>query len=162
MNRLFASLCLIVLLLHAGGVFAAENTPGRVGTLSCRIMPHSGINLLIHSTKEVRCEFTPSGRGPVEYYKGETGIGFGLDINFNKGADIAYSVLANHFSAGAYQLAGRYSGASGSATLGLSAGDAAPIQKDDRSISLQPIRVRNSGVGVAAGFSYLYLEADNQ
>jgi len=70
-------------------------------------------------------------------------------------------VLADQFRAGIHQLAGRYSGASGSATLGLSAGDAAPIQKDDKSISLQPIRVRNSGVGVAAGFSYLYLEADN-
>lgn len=75
--------------------------------------------------------------------------------------DIVYSVLADQFKAGIYQLAGRYSGASGSAALGLSAGDAAPIQKDDRSISLQPILVRNSGAGVAAGFSYIYLEADN-
>jgi len=161
MNRLFASICLAVLLPHAGDAVAAGNAPGRVGTLNCRIMPHSGINLLIHSTREVRCEFMPSGGGPVEYYKGETGIGFGLDINFNKRADIVYSVLADQFRAGIHQLAGRYSGASGSATLGLSAGDAAPIQKDDKSISLQPIRVRNSGVGVAAGFSYLYLEADN-
>jgi len=162
MNRLFASLCLIVLLLHAGGVPAAENTFGRVGTLNCKVMPHSGINLLLHSTREMCCEFTSLNNRFVEYYKGKTGIGLGLDVSFNRQADIAYSVLAKHFRAGIHQLAGKYSGASGSATLGVSAGDTAPIQKDDKSISLQPIQVENSGIGVAAGFSYLYLEADNQ
>jgi len=162
MNRLFASLCLIVLLLHAGGVLAAENTFSRVGTLNCKIMPHSGINLLIHSTHEMLCEFTPLQGGPVEYYKGKTGIGLGLDVGFNKRANFVYSVLAKYFKVGTYQLAGKYSGASGSATLGLSAGDTAPIQKDDQSISLQPIQVQNSGIGVAAGFSYLYLKADTQ
>ncbi len=161
MNRLFASLCLTALLLHAGGVLAAENTFGKVGTLNCKIMPHSGINLLIHSAREMRCEFTPLNNRSIEYYKGKTGIGLGLDVSFNKRANIAYSVLAKHFRAGTHQLAGKYSGASGSAALGVSAGDTAPIQKDDKSISLQPIQVKNSGIGVAAGFSYLYLEADN-
>ncbi|HKI62752.1 MAG TPA: DUF992 domain-containing protein [Mariprofundaceae bacterium] len=160
MYRGLVCICLSALLFAAWPALADEGeAPQRkVGTLSCKILPDSGINLLIHSTRDVLCEFTPDDGGTREKYKGETGIEFGIDASFNKRTDIAYSVLANHVTRGSRQLAGKYTGAGGGITLGVSVGDSAPLRKNDGTISLQPIQVNNTGSGVAAGFTYLYLE----
>ncbi len=125
-------------------------------------MPHSGINLLIHSTKAVRCKFVPIAGGSIERYKGETGIGLGIDVSIDNRKDIKYSVITRHFRPGIHQLAGKYSGVGGGISFGLSAGDGAPIQKNDRSILLQPTTDKNSGAGIGAGFTYLYLKANGQ
>lgn len=164
MHRLYTAITLITLLLLPGYAVAEPTTVPKhiAGTLSCRILPDSGINLLIHSTRQIRCKFVPAEEGPVEYYKGETGIKLGIDINLNKRANIAYSVLAIHFEPGTHQLAGKYAGAGGSLTVGATAGDTTPIQKQDKSISLQPIQTGHSGIGGAAGLTYLYLEPDKQ
>jgi len=154
-----------ILFTFAAGPAMAKlvSTPRHIaGTLECTVVPDSGINLLIHSTREVRCVFIPADGGPVEHYKGETGIRLGLDININKQAKITYSVLADHTPSGRYQLAGKYSGAGGGITLGASVGDATPIRKQDRSIALQPIQTKHRGAGAGAGFTYLYLEADKE
>jgi hypothetical protein len=163
MQRSLAGLLLTAaLLLPAGNAIAgkADVPKNIVGILACKIVPNSGINLLIHSVRDIRCEFKPREGGPVERYKGETGIGFGIDVSVDKQTSIRYSVLANHFRPGTHQLAGKYSGLGGGVTFGLSAGNNAPIGKRDGSISLQPIGGKSSGGGVAAGFTYLYLEAD--
>jgi len=163
MNRLLTGLYVVILLLPSWTALAAHIEPPKqiVGTLNCKVLPNSGINLLIHSTKEIRCQFTSGDNRSVEYYKGETGIRLGIDIRFSKGTDIIYSVLSNTFKQGEHQLAGKYSGASGSATFGLTAGDSSSVEKDDKSIFLQPIKVDGSGAGAAGGLSYLYLEADS-
>ncbi len=162
MNRICFSLGFLACLLITTSVSAKPVTPPqhRVGTLQCDIIPDSGMNLLIHSTRDVRCIFTPVDGGLAEHYKGETGIRLGLDININKRARISYSVLASHFTPNRHQLAGKYSGAGGSLTFGVSVGDATPIRKQDHSIALQPIQTGHSGAGAGAGFTYLYLEAD--
>jgi len=132
----------------------------RVGTLACTIIPGSGMNLLIHSTRDVRCKFTPSDGGKIEQYKGETGIRLGVDININKQSKTVYAVLADDSATGSHKLAGKYIGAGGGITLGMSVGDTTPIRNQDGSISLQPVQTDHSGVGAGAGFNYLYLEAD--
>ncbi|MDQ6956381.1 MAG: DUF992 domain-containing protein [Mariprofundaceae bacterium] len=164
MHRLMTGLYVFILLILPCYALAAhiEVPKHIIGTLKCKVLPHTGLNLLIHSSKEIRCEFVSQDKRFVEYYKGETGIKFGIDIGFGKHENIIYSVLARDFEQGKYQLAGKYSGASGSATLGLTAGDSAPIEKNDKSVSLQPIQVKGSGTGAAAGLSYLYLEAANK
>lgn len=162
MKAWMAGLC-ISLLTAAGLAAAAPDTPPpRVGTLNCKILPHSGINLLIHSTREIQCGFTPLPQGPAEYYRGETGIGFGFDVAIGRSYTLDYAVLAKQFRAGTHQLAGKYEGAGGSATLGVSVGETTPIRKRDDSIVLQPIGGRNKGVGAAAGYAYLYLQADDK
>ncbi|GAV19286.1 hypothetical protein MMIC_P0219 [Mariprofundus micogutta] len=164
MNRFITAVCFSLLMLPAYTTIAAGNDAPmqKVGVLRCNILPHTGINLLIHSTRDIRCEFTATPDEPVEYYKGETGIGFGLDIAVGKGSEIAYAVLARQFKPHSNQLAGKYSGARGSAALIISGGDTAPIGKDDGTISLQPTTVNNKGSGVTLGFSYIYLEADSR
>ena len=162
MYRLLTGICLLALLFPAWSTSAAKpKNPEKIfGTLACKAVPHSGLNLLLHSTKVIRCQFKPKDGGAIEYYKGETGIKFGLDISLNQRETITYSVLANQFIPGSHQLSGKYSGAGGQATFGLSAGESAPIEKNDGSIALQPTSDKTSGVGVAAGFTYIYLEPD--
>ena len=162
MKRLLFCLSLLALVLPAWSASAAKpkNPEKIIGTLVCKAVPHSGLNLLLHSTKGIRCQFKPKDGGAIEYYKGETGIKFGLDISLNQRETITYSVLANQFIPGSHQLSGKYSGAGGQATFGLSAGESAPIEKNDGSIALQPTSDKTSGVGVAAGFTYIYLEPD--
>jgi len=133
-----------------------------VGRLACKIVVDSGIDLLIHSTRDIRCEFKPLGDGPVEYYKGETGVGFGIDVNIERRTDTSYLVRARHFRPGVHQLAGKYSGVGGNVTVGVTVGNTAPISKQDGSISLQPISGKSSGIGGATGFTYLYLEPDEE
>ncbi len=163
MQRSLAGMFFIAALLMsashamAGEVDAAKQ---RVGILACTIVPYSGINLLIHSVRQIRCEFKPRDGGPIERYKGETGISLGIDVNIDRHTSFRYSVLAHYFQPGTHQLAGKYSGVGGHVTLGLSLGNTAPIGKRDGSITLQPISGNRSAAGAAAGFNYLYLEAD--
>jgi len=162
MNRIFAGLCLIALLFPAWSALAGntEQPEKIIGTLKCKIVPHSGLNLLIHSTKVIRCEFAPQDGSTHEYYKGETGIKLGLDVNLGSRKTMNYSVLARRATPGSYQLAGKYSGTGGSASVGVSAGNSAPIERNDGNIALQPIGGLEGGLGVAAGFTYIYLEPD--
>jgi len=162
MKRLLFCLSLLALVLPAWSASAAKpkNPEKIIGTLVCKAVPHSGLNLLLHSTKGIRCQFKPKDGGAIEYYKGETGIKFGLDISFNERNNITYSVLAEQFIPGTHQLSGKYSGAGGSASAGATAGNSTPIEKNDGRIALQPTAEKNSGIGVAAGFTYIYLEPD--
>ncbi|TLS68597.1 DUF992 domain-containing protein [Mariprofundus erugo] len=153
----------VILLFIASPAHAADQQQPaeQIGLLSCKLQPATGISLLIRSTRYIRCEFTPEKSDRHIYYKGETGIGFGLDIAVNRGSEVAYAVLARRVDPHADpQLAGTYSGAGGTATFGLSAGGTAPIEKQDGSITLQPINADSSGAGVTLGFTYLYLEND--
>ena len=133
----------------------------KVGVLTCKTVPGSGVNLLIHSTVDVKCEFKSSAGGSPEHYKGETGIGFGIDVDVKRQTTIGYTVLSADFKPGTYQLAGKYAGAEGSATVGAGLGAAVLMGGNNRSISLQPITISTStGFGVTGGFTYLYLEPD--
>lgn len=158
MRRSLAVICLAALLPAGQAVAGQADAPTRIiGVLACEIVPYSGINLLIHSIRGIRCVFTPRDGGPARHYKGETGIGFGIDVNVDRHTRIRYSVLARP---GAHQLAGKYAGLGGGARFGLTLGHTAPIGKRDGSIALQPISDHSHGGGIAAGFTYLYLEAE--
>jgi len=162
MNRIFLVIGLVIWGCCTEEVLAEHTATSqhRIGTLDCKIVPGSGMNLLIHSTRDVRCIFTPSDGGKIERYKGETGIRLGIDFNINKRSKIVYAVLADDSATGLYKLAGKYTGVGGGITLGASVGDTTPIRNQHGNISLQPVQTDHSGIGAGAGFNYLYLEAD--
>ncbi|OIO68503.1 MAG: hypothetical protein COW19_01180 [Zetaproteobacteria bacterium CG12_big_fil_rev_8_21_14_0_65_55_1124] len=164
MNRILPGLCLIALLFPAGNALAdgKDKPPPRIGTLDCDILPHTGINLLIHSTRNVECTFAPVSGGPIEIYKGETGIGFGIDVAFDRSSSLSYAVFAKQFIPGKHQLTGKYEGLGGNATFGVQAGQTAPIQNRKGTILMQPVEGKNKGAGVAAGYTYLYLQPDGK
>jgi len=147
------------LIITAAVPASAQNAGVEVGLLTCESVPGSGLNLIITSSVDVLCEFkTPAGS---EFYKGETGIGLGIDLNFGRDERMLFTVLAGarDIRPGSYMLEGKYGGGKASATVGVGAGASVLIGGGKDSITLQPLAVQGStGLGVAAGVSYLYLE----
>jgi len=139
----------------------AGTTEGtRVGLLTCKTVPGSSLSLVIHSTEDVKCVFKDN-IGEKEHYKGETGVGLGFDVSFDRETTMVYTVMAANIKAGNHQLAGKYFGGGGSATVGVGMGAQALIGGGRKNISLQPVALSgSSGAGVSGGLTYLYLEAD--
>ncbi|MGH8565239.1 MAG: DUF992 domain-containing protein [Gammaproteobacteria bacterium] len=141
----------------------AADTPSgaKIGTLTCKSVPGTRRSILIHSSVEVSCDYK---EGIVEEkYKGETGIALGVDLNLKQDETLAWAVFApaSDVSAGNYALAGKYTGAKASATVGVGVGANVLIGGGKKSFTLQPVSLTGSkGVGVAGGVGYLYLESD--
>ncbi len=132
----------------------------KLGVLKCHQVKGSGVNLLIHSTVQVNCLFTSISGERQAIYKGETGIGLGIDLNWNKSETIAFTVFgASTNPGGPHPLAGKYVGGRASVSLGIGAGVQVLIGGGDGQLTLQPLALESaSGFGVAAGLGYLYLE----
>jgi len=130
----------------------------KVGELVCKQVKFSRLNLIVHSTADVKCEFKSTAGGSNEYYMGETGIGFGIDLNFKKDETIVFGVFSADFKEGTNQLAGKYGGAGGSVAVGAGVGAQVLVGGNNRTISLKPAVSASKGVGAAAGLTYLYLE----
>ena len=160
MRKTTLALALMLTVAGAGAALAAD--PGvKLGVLRCEQVPGSGINLLIHSTVNVRCQFTSVTGGTPARYQGETGIGLGIDLNWNKTESIAFTVFgaSANVAPGSYPLAGKYIGGRASASVGVGTGVQALVGGSGNQFSLQPLAIESArGVGVAAGLGYLYLE----
>ncbi len=130
-----------------------------IGVLTCNSIDGTRRNLLIHSTVQVTCVFkTPEGQ---ESYRGETGIGIGVDLNWNRSETTHFVVLGGTSDTrlGAHSLAGAYVGGKASATFGVGAGAGALVGGGSKNISLQPLALEgSSGFGVAGGLGYLILK----
>ena len=139
---------------------AAEASAGiEVGVLSCNSVEGTRRNLLIHSTVDVKCLF--KRLDGEESYRGKTGIGLGVDLNWGRAETIHFTVIGATTDArlGAHSLAGSYLGGKASVTVGVGVGAAALIGGGSKNITLQPLAVEGStGFGAAAGLGYLYLE----
>lgn len=162
-QRLRAAPLLVALLLSIAplAVQAEEKKGGvEVGILTCHSVPGTRVNLLIHSSVGLDCVFkTPNGD---ERYVGETGIGLGVDLNWDRVETLSFTVIAvsSDIRPGEHALAGKYIGGEASVTLGVGLGAAALIGGGEKNIALQPLAVQTSeGLGVAAGLGYLFLEA---
>ncbi|OIO68937.1 MAG: hypothetical protein COW19_10075 [Zetaproteobacteria bacterium CG12_big_fil_rev_8_21_14_0_65_55_1124] len=138
-----------------------ETTKGtKLGKLECQTVPGSGTNLLIHSTVDVTCTFT-STAGEREHYKGETGVGLGVDLTFDKDSNFVFAVMAADFKKGEYKFAGKYFGAGADVTIGRGIGAGVLIGGSKKSVSLEPLGLSaTKGAGVSGGLTYLYLEPD--
>lgn len=140
--------------------FAGTTQGTRVGLLTCKTVPGSTLSLIVHSTEDIKCSFKANAGG-TEHYKGETGVGLGFDVSFDRETTMVYAVMSANVKAGDYQLAGKYFGGGGSATVGAGVGAQALIGGGHKNVSLQPVALSgSSGVGVSGGVTYLYLEAD--
>ena len=132
---------------------------GKIGSLTCNAVPDSGMNLLIHSTVDVKCELKYVGSNETEHYIGETGVALGLDISNKTKQHMEFGVLAADFKKGSHQLAGKYIGAGASVTADKGVGAQVLIGGNKNSVSLEPMIEGNEGSGVSAGITYLYLQA---
>jgi len=156
---------LLAVLASLGLSFVATPPPAlaqggvEVGILTCESVPGTRINLLIHSTVSVNCEF--SNTAGKERYRGETGIGLGVDLNLRRDEKIAFTVIggAADLRPGSHALSGRYYGVKASGTVGVGAGAAVLVGGGAKNITLQPLALETStGLGASGGLGYLYLE----
>jgi uncharacterized protein DUF992 len=154
--------CVAVVATFCQSVMAADSDGGlQVGVLKCSVVPGSRVNLIIRSTADVVCEF--NNNGTIEKYKGETGIGLGLDLSFKSDEQIAFSVISasSDTTAGSYALAGKYVGGELSAAVGVGLGAKALVGVSEQSFNLQPLALESSkGLGISGGLGFLYIEAD--
>jgi len=154
-----AGFALLASLLISAPAFAGNSTAGtKVGILTCNTVPDSGVNLIIHSTVDVECTFKSTDNSGVEHYVGETGVGLGINLQYDTARTLVFSVFAADFKSGSHKLAGKYGGAGASASLGAGAGVQVLVGGSNRSISLQPVIEGSKGAGVSAGLTYLFLQ----
>lgn len=145
----------------AANLAVAEETGVQAGVLECTTVPGSRVNLIIRSTADVKCEY--NNQGTVERYRGETGIGLGLDLSFTSNETMHFAVIAasSDTTPGAYALAGKYVGGELNAAAGVGLGARGLVSVGNSSFSLQPLAINTaSGLGVSGGLSFLYIEAD--
>lgn len=159
----------LVSLLGAGtlvGLAGAADAAGggfEAGILTCQSVEGTRLNLVIHSTQDIKCQFKSADGVVVQSYKGETGVGLGVDLRFTKDERFAFTVVSasKDIDPAKFTLEGRYVGAEADVALGVGGGVASLVGGGPNQIGLQPLAVKSAeGVGVAGGLSYLYLEKD--
>jgi hypothetical protein len=153
-GRLAAILLAGIACATAGSAFAKSGV--NVGVLKCTV--DGGIGLILGSSKDMKCSFTPSGGGPVELYKGKVNK-IGLDIGVTEKSYITWVVFApgklNHGA-----LAGSYVGATADAAIGVGLGANVLVGGFDKSVALQPLSVSGEvGLNVAVGIGDVELVA---
>jgi hypothetical protein len=157
-DRLFTCLAACLMMIPAAGALA-EQAGLQLGILQCEVVPGSRVNLLIRSTADVTCTY--DNQGTIERYRGETGIGLGLDLSFKSDEKMAFAVIAASADAtpGAYALAGRYVGGQAAAAAGVGVGAKVLVGAGNKNLSLQPLALETAtGLGASAGLGFLYIE----
>jgi hypothetical protein len=159
-KRISHIFCAAIVVASTQTVIAADNGL-QIGVLQCSVVPGTRVNLIIRSTADVVCQF--NNNGTIEKYKGETGIGLGLDLSFKSDEKMHFAVFAasSDVSSGSHALAGKYVGGELSAAVGVGLGAKALIGGSNDSFSLQPLALETStGLGISGGLGFLYIEAD--
>jgi len=123
------------------------------GTLTCKGGPNVG--LVIGSTQNLECSFTPAGKGHVRQFKA-TITKVGLDIGYKSESVIVWTVLGSAEKVPSKVLIGNYAGVSAEASVALGAGANALVGGSDKSVILQPLSVQGqTGLNLAVGVTGL-------
>ncbi len=139
---------------------AAEEAGFNAGIVTCKSIPGTTVNLLIHSSTQLNCTFKRA-EGGTENYAGESGIGLGLALSWNKISTMRYSVVtATNDKLGPGALGGKYVGGQASAAFAVGLGAAVLVGGGADNIALQPLAIETiEGLDASAGIGYLFLKA---
>jgi len=110
--------------LAPGASRAADQGGVQAGMLTCQVA--SGWGFIFGSTKDLKCVFS-SKPGVEDHYTGSIGR-YGVDIGYTAATVIAWAVLAPSTDVAPGSLAGTYTGATGSATVGGGVGASVVVQ----------------------------------
>ena len=159
MNFFSTLLVFLALILAPFAVVQADDAKGEIGIITCKYIPGSKVNLLIHSSASFNCVFEHGG--VTDNYDGEAGIGLGLDLQWTDQSTMAYTVMSSTGTDKDWSTAlnGTYTGGKASAAFGIQLGAAALIGGGDDSVGLVPLAIEGgTGLGAAAGIGYLSLQ----
>ena len=151
---------LILPMLSLAAALAASGAGAELGAdrgrLTCKLISEK--NLVVYTTEEFDCEFTPK-QGDAQKYKGKiTAIGANLSVT--KDMTLVWEVLAPTFdSSKSDALIGKYVGGSASVALAAGGGDNMLVGANKNSVTLQPISVSGiKGTGVRLGIDSFELK----
>jgi hypothetical protein len=127
----------------------------QAGRLDCRSA--GGVTFVVGAVVQFRCMFYPAyGGRPHRYYA--TIQRLGVDLGWNSGVGLGWSVFAPTRYIGRGDLAGSYGGVQANASLGVGAGANALVGGSYNTFALQPFSGQaQSGVNVSAGVAALTL-----
>jgi hypothetical protein len=140
---------------------AANASPNgvKVGTLTCHV--ESGWGFIFGSSKDIHCNYNPK-HGVYDHYVGHIDK-FGVDIGYTQSGVIVWEVVAPTSDVGPGALAGKYGGATVSATAGVGVGVNALVGGFKNSFTLQPVSIEgNTGLNIAGGIGAMTLVADTK
>ncbi|MGI3899852.1 MAG: DUF992 domain-containing protein [Janthinobacterium lividum] len=149
---------LLISALGAAALLAAPvaAVAGPVGQLYCNVS--GGVGLIITSRRALNCEYTPANGALPQHYVG-TISRFGLDIGPQGPGKLTWDVVSLGGAVGPGSLAGDFTGATASATVGVGVGANALVGGANGGIQLQPLSVEaQSGLNLAAGVGALSLD----
>jgi hypothetical protein len=127
----------------------------QAGRLDCRSA--GGTTFVVGAVVRYRCVFfSAAGARPHRYYARVNRLG--VDLGYNNGVGLGWSVLASNRYIGRGDLAGSYGGVQANASLGLGGGANALIGGSANTVALQPLSGQaQSGINVSAGVAGLTL-----
>jgi len=147
---LFSILALAVMT----GPGAADNKI-KSGILDCDVS--AGVGLIFTEKQTMNCKFTPLGGGPVDHYTGSIDE-VGLSIGATEGGVLVWSVISAQQGVPAGALAGKYTGLSANASVGVGLGENVLIGGSNSAFMLQPTSYEGQvGLNVAAGVTTVTL-----
>ena len=147
---LFSILALAVMT----GPGAADNKI-KSGILDCDVS--AGVGLIFTKKQTMNCKFTPLGGGPVDHYTGSIDE-VGLSIGATEGGVLVWSVISAQQGVPAGALAGKYTGLSANASVGVGLGENVLIGGSNSAFMLQPTSYEGQvGLNVAAGVTTVTL-----
>lgn len=121
----------------------------KVGTLKCN--EASGWGLVFGSSRDLKCIFSPAGKGKPTRYTGKIKK-YGVDIGYQQHAVILWAVVSTVEKAKPADLAGTYGGVTAEAAWAGGLGANVLVGGFKKAYALQPVSIEGlTGANVAAG-----------
>lgn len=127
----------------------------KAGMLDCDVS--AGVGLIFTEKQSMKCKFTPLGGGPVDNYTGSIDE-VGVSIGATAGGVLVWSVISDQKGVPAGALAGKYTGLSANASVGVGLGENVLVGGNNSAFMLQPTSYEGQvGLNVAAGVTTVTL-----
>ncbi len=159
MRRVLVSVivCAMVVGLAAMAQAGEEKKGVKVGTLKCN--EAGGWGLVFGSSRDLKCVFTPAGKGEPTRYTGKIKK-YGVDIGYQQDAVIYWGVMSTSEKIVPGEFAGTYVGATAQAAWAAGLGANVLVGGSKKGFALQPVSVAGlTGANVAAGLTEVELTA---
>ncbi len=144
----------VLILAAMAGPGVADNKI-KSGILECDVS--AGVGLIFREKQTMTCKYTPLGGGAVDHYTGSIDE-VGLSIGATAGGILVWSVLSAQQGVPAGALAGKYTGLSADASVGVGLGENILVGGNSSAFMLQPSSYEGQvGLNVAAGVTTVTL-----
>jgi hypothetical protein len=159
MRHVLISGFVVAVLVGLAALAGAGEAPNGVSVGALKCNEASGWGLVFGSTRDLKCVFTPAGKGEPVRYTGKIRK-YGVDIGYKQDAVIYWAVTSTSEKFQPGDLAGKYVGATADVAWAVGLGTNILVGGSKKGFALQPVSVAGStGANVAAGLAEVDLTA---